>query len=400
MKKIEHGTQQDPQRQAKLWTPNFIFICLASFCNAMAFQSLIVSLPLYIQNLGGTTSISGLALATLTLSAVIIRPFAGLALDTYGRNLIFITGLLLFLLPSIIFIFMVPRSGLLILRFVQGFGWGISHTSVGTIASDIVPTIRLGEGMGTFNVSGAISFALAPLMTLAIIHQFSFRTLFVVISLLTVMSVIFAQVIKYPKFEPSIQKRKLELFSKEALQPALVVLFTGLSYSAILSFLALFTQEKGIVNPGLFFTFLGVTTIISRPLSGRLLDRLGQKGFDMVLIAGVPMMAIALWMVASTSAVWQLAVSGAMYGIGTGTIQSAMLAMCIKKLPTKRGLANAMYGTSLDLGVAIGSIIWGIVANLVGFQVMFRLTTIPVFLCLLVYFVLRPRLTSRPINER
>lgn len=398
-KLLTQQADDGPQKLPDLWTPNFVFICLASLCNGIAFQSLIISLPLYILKFGGSTNVAGLATATFMISAIIIRPFSGLALDTFGRKLIFAIGLILFLLPSIMYIFYVPIFVLLILRFIQGFGWGITHTSMGTIASDMVPTIRLGEGMGTFNVTSSITSTLSPAISLWLIHQSSFRTLFAVVSLFSVASIIFAQAIKYPKFEPHPQKRKLELFSKAALLPTLIVLLIALVWAAVLSFLVIFAQGKGIINPGLFFTFMGITTFILRPVSGKLLDRLWQRGFDLIIIIGVSAMVLSLWIVASTGTMWQLAFGGVICGVGFGMLQSSMLVMFINQLSGKPGLAIALFGTTLDVGVALGSIFWGIVANLVGYKMMFYSTTIPIILCLLVYFVLRPTINSRSFNE-
>lgn len=396
-KLLTQQADNGPQKLPDLWTKNFIFICLASLCNGIAFQSLLISLPLYVLKFGGSTNIAGLATAALMISAIIIRPFSGLALDIYGRKLIFALGIILFSLPSIMYIFYVPIFALLILRFIQGFGWGTTHTAMGTVASDIVPSIRLGEGMGTYNLANSISSVITPVISLWIIDQFSFRTLFVVVSLFSVASIILAQLIKYPKFEPHLQKRKLEFFSKAALLPALIVLFIGLVWSSILSFLVIFAQGKGIVNPGLFFTFMGITTFILRPVSGILLDRLWQRGFDLIIVIGVSSMVISLWLVASTGAMWQLVVAGALCGVGQGLILSAMLVMCINQLSDKHGLAIAIYGMTLDGGVAIGSIFWGIVANLIGYKMMFYSTSIPIILCLLVYFILRPTINSRQI---
>jgi len=375
----------------KLWTANFVFICLSSLFNMVAFHSLIVSLPLYIQEIGGSTSVVGMAIATLTVAAVLIRPFAGLALDKYGRKLIFVVGLILFLLPSVAFIFMVPFYVLMILRFIQGFGWGISHTAVSTVASDIVPPLRIGEGMGIFAVTVSISFAVAPLMSLWLINEFSFHTLFVVIALLTVIAIIFSQAVNYPKFESHPQRRMLELYSKDTLRPALVILLTGLANSSIISYLALFARDEGIGNPGLFFAFMAVTALLSRPASGKLVDNLGQWGFDLVILISIPMMAVSLWIVSSLDGtIWYLAVSGVFLGIGYGAIQSTTLAMCIKLLPDNRGSANAIHGTFLDIGIAVGSILWGVVAYYAGYEMMFRLTIIPVLLCLFIYFYRKP----------
>jgi MFS family permease len=124
-------------------------------------------------------------MAALTLAAVFSRPVAGWALDKYGRKLIYLGGLLVFLVPSILYIFMVPVTLLIVLRFIQGLGWGVANTSSWTVASDIVPPERLGEGMGFFSATLSISMAVAPAVALWLIAQYSFEALFLACSLLT-----------------------------------------------------------------------------------------------------------------------------------------------------------------------------------------------------------------------
>lgn len=378
------------EKLPKLWTPNFIFISLVGLCNSMAFQGLNVSLPVYINEIGGSPGMAGLAMAVLTAAAVVVRPLVGFALDKYGRKLIFVGGLLLFLLPSAAYILIVPFWALLMLRFIQGFGWGVTHTTASTVASDIVPPVRLGEGMGTYNVTGSISFALAPLMSLWIINQYSFRVLFIVIALLSVAALSFSQAVKYPLTESAPRESKTELFPPKVLRPVLVVLFIAIAHSSVLSFLALYARGKGISNPGLFFVSMGLATLFSRPLTGKLLDRLGHRGFDLAISMAIPMLAVSLGVIAFTGAAWHLVIGGLIFGLGSGMIQSSMLTMSIKLLPEQRGSANAVYGTFLDTGVAAGSALWGVVAGLFGYRIMFELAVVPVLLCLLIYFIGRP----------
>ncbi len=81
------------QIKPPLWTLNFIILCLSSVAVHSTFNMLNITLPIYIETFGGT-GIAGLHLATLTIGAVIIRPVAGWALDTYGRPLVYLSGLL------------------------------------------------------------------------------------------------------------------------------------------------------------------------------------------------------------------------------------------------------------------------------------------------------------------
>lgn len=83
---VLQNVTQTVESKPKLWNLNFVFICLSLLTVCLAFHSLIPTLPLYIQEHGGSKGMAGLAMAALTVSAIIIRPITGWALDRYGRR--------------------------------------------------------------------------------------------------------------------------------------------------------------------------------------------------------------------------------------------------------------------------------------------------------------------------
>ena len=381
---------QLPNTEQKLWTANFILICLSSLCAFVAFHSLLPTLPIYIESQGGSKGTAGLALAFLTVAAVTIRPFTGWALDNYGRKVILAFGLLTFLIPSLLYISMVGIIPLLFFRLIQGFGWGICNTAQGTVASDIIPHQRLGEGLGLFSLTISLSLAVSPAIGLWLVDTFSFQHLFITASLLIIFSMLLALNVKYPKPAAARTKTKLVFFERRALRPTLIILLMSLTYSSLISFLALFVRQKGMPTTGLFFMFMAITSIIGRPLSGGLVDRRGRRGYDIVVITGLISIILAMLVLARVSSSWHLVVSGTLFGIGFGFLQPTMQALCISSVPSdRRGAANATYWTGFDTGVAIGSIFWGIIANSYGYPTMFNLTIIPPLIALVIYFLKR-----------
>lgn len=198
MEKTSTVTQQPA---IPLLTLNFALICLSNLTLYMVFYGLNPTLPIYIEQFGGTTEIAGLALTSLTLAAIISRPVTGWCVDKYGRRLFLVIGLLLFLLPSLIFIWMIPVWWLILLRFVQGLGWGVGHTAVTNVALDVVPPQRMGEGMGYFTLFTSIAMALSPPIALWMISQYSFQSLFIVIALVIICTFIVTFFIRYPRVE-------------------------------------------------------------------------------------------------------------------------------------------------------------------------------------------------------
>jgi len=88
--------------------------------------------------------------------------------------------------------------------------------------------------------------AMAPAIGLWLVDRFSFQALFISSSLLTMVSLVLALIIKFPKHTVSKQPVKLVFMEKLALRPSVIILLTTITYSALLSFLTLFIQQKGI----------------------------------------------------------------------------------------------------------------------------------------------------------
>lgn len=378
---------QLPNIKQKLWTANFILMCFSNLTAFMSFHILLPTLPIYIQNHGGSKGTVGLALAFIMFGAIAARPFTGWALDNFNRKIILMLGLLTFLLPSLVYISMLSVIPLLIFRAIQGLGWGIGNTAHATVASDIIPRLRLGEGLGFFSLTISISLAMAPALGLWLVDNYSFTYLFFTCSGLASASLLLALMVKYPKTNPLPAKTKLVFIEMQALRPAVLALLLGLSYSSLVSFLALFARQKGMTTAGLFFTFLAIISVLSRPLGGRFIDMKGKRGYDFVISIGSIAIIICMVVLAQTSAPWYLVLGGILYGIGFGFLQPSLMALCINSVPADRkGAANATYWTAYDIGVALGSIVWGILSSSYGYSTMFLVNAIPPVIALFVYF--------------
>ena len=81
----------------KLWTKDFTLITMANLLMAVAFYFMVPILPVFlIDNFSATESQIGLVLSFYTIAALLIRPYAGYALDAMGRQSIYVVSLLLF----------------------------------------------------------------------------------------------------------------------------------------------------------------------------------------------------------------------------------------------------------------------------------------------------------------
>ncbi|MFA7468847.1 MAG: MFS transporter, partial [Desulfotomaculaceae bacterium] len=343
-------------QKVPLWTRDFILICLANLTIFLGFQMLLPTLPVYVKHLGGDEAMAGLVIGVFTISAVLIRPFVGMALDIYGRKVIYLVGLLIFLLSSLAYNWVPTVAMLLAIRFIHGFGWGAASTAGGTIATDVIPKQRLGEGMGYYGLATTLSMAVAPAAGLYIIDNASFTTLFVISAAFGLATFILGSLIHYEKIAGDGQRGTL--YERSALRPSLVMFFVTTTYGAVVSFIALYGAQRGIVNIGIFFTIYAVVLTLIRPVAGILVDR---RGFNVVVIPGIICIGVSMLVLSQAQTLPMFLLAGVIYGVGFGLVPPGMQAMAVKNVPpNRRGAANATFFSSFDLGIGIGATMWGV----------------------------------------
>ncbi|NLY70783.1 MAG: MFS transporter [Clostridiales bacterium] len=387
MLKEEALVERDAELLSKepLWTRDFILISIATLLIFLGFQMLLPVLPIYSVKLGGSDAWAGMVMGVFTVSAVIMRPIAGRLIDRQGRRGIFLLGLIVIILSVFAHNWAPTILILLILRFIHGFGWGASSTASSTIASDIIPKSRLGEGMGFFGLTGTFGMAIGPAYGLWLLKDYDFNTVFYISSGIVLVSIIIALPIKYPILETSLETEKKGIIEKTAMLPAIVMFFITMNYGSIVSFIALYAGQKRVENIGLFFTVYAAALLISRPYFGRLTDR---KGISSAVYPGIIFVILSMFLIYYANSLSTFLIAGFIYGIGFGAIQPALLAMSVRNVSySRRGAANATFYLGFDLGIGVGSVIWGIIADYFGYQTVYLLSIIPVIVVVLIYII-------------
>src|SRR5699024_5935669 len=133
------------------------------------------TIPLFIKELGGSDQMIGVVVGIFTFSALLLRPYAGHALETKGRKFIYMIGITFFFISVSVFGFVNSIFLLVVIRIIQGVGWGFATTASGTIATDLIPPKRRGEGMGFFGLSGNIALSFGPALGLFLVTFMSFQ---------------------------------------------------------------------------------------------------------------------------------------------------------------------------------------------------------------------------------
>lgn len=354
--------------KAALWNKNFVGATFLNLFIFLSFQMFPPALPVYVKSLGASDTVVGWVGGAIIIATLIMRPFAGVALDTWGRKKIFIAGMFIVLAMTVAYGLFPIVGVILMIRFIHGLGWGMASTGSTTIAADLIPKKRFGEGMAYFSLSGSLAMAVAPALALYMGMHYTvvIATIFMVIAIVLAFCIKYRDIPAKPQNAP---KQKFAPYEKAAVWPGAVMFMVNCSYGALVSFVAIYAHSRGIANIGMFFTIYAISILVTRPFFGKLVD---SKGFGAALVPGILAAIASMVLLGLATNLAMFLISGFLYGIAFGACQTSLQTMAVLNSPPNRvGAANATFFTGFDGGIGFGSILSGLLASWFTYSQMF-----------------------------
>ncbi|MEO2204160.1 MFS transporter [Paenibacillus pabuli] len=392
---------KDRSTQVKLWTTDFILLMLCNFLLFLQLHMIVSPLPSYVQERFHANAFEvSLFTCLFALSAIAARLYSAKALEKGLRNAMIYIGLSVALLATLGYYFAAGIAVLLLLRMIFGVGFGLSSTAFPTMASDIIPVKRMGEGMGYFGLSTSLAMSMGPIIGVTLLQGSGFVTLMLCTA--GVIVVIYplsysltrkkaarshagsAQASTGPVANVSGTREKIP-FNRKLILPSMLNCLLSITYGGLVGFIVLYGKEANLANPALFFLFNALAVLLVRPFAGRLYDSKGPKA---LLIPGAIFVAVGLIILSFATSMPILFVAAFIYGIGYGSMQSSLQTWMIQIVaPTQRGMANGMFLNTLDLGIAMGALLLGAIASMTSYTDMYRYSVIFMIVFLLIYLI-------------
>jgi predicted MFS family arabinose efflux permease len=324
-----------------------------------------------------------------------VRPFGGFSLDKFGRRTIFLLSLSLYTAFFCGYLIATTIATLLVLRFMQGLTWGVATIASSTIAVDIIPAEKRGEGIGYFGMSTTLGMSIGPVVGLFIGHHFGYTAMFISGIVVSIISLVCASFIKLPRLEIPVAVRfsLQNLFDRKAVLPSLNLLIIMSTYGGLMSFIALYGREIGIQNTSLFFLVFSIGIIISRFSAGKSFDKNGPLRILTIclclLIVGFPLLVIF-----KNAAGFYI--SAMIIGFGIGVVFPVFQAMVNNLADTaRRGAANSTLYTALDIGMGSGMVMMGYIAQYFSISATFLVSMVIIAFGLIIF-----RKTTEPYYSR
>lgn len=363
-----------------LWTPTFILVCTAQFFGSAQHALLQPAFPLYITSLGGTPFQVGLVLACFAVTSVVFRPLIGAWADSWSEAGVSMCGLALLSLAVLLcFIPLAPAT--MVANALRGLGWAAMSAAGYSMLARSAPAHRRGEASGYYSGVQASGTILLPAVALWLIAApfGGFNAVFVVAIVLAAIGSLTSAKLKRALPRKSANghaadigpwwKEILRVLDREIILASVLSFLSHVTFPALASFIVLYARDLRVDNLGWFFFVSGITSLLSRPLLGKVSDRVGR---GRALVACFILQTIALAGLALSTTLIALIVCGMLYMLGLAMASSTTLAIAMEQAaPERRGRAMGTFSIALPLSNGVGALICGSLVQWSGFVAMY-----------------------------
>ncbi|WP_287326000.1 MFS transporter [Okeania sp. SIO1F9] len=366
----------EPQNQRSLM---MLFIAGLLFWSSIA--TLLPTLPLYINFIGGTKQQIGLVMGCFAVGLLLSRFFLGPLADTRSRKLVLIVGTSVAAIAPLGYLLLKSFPLLMGVRAFHGIS--IAGVTIGysALVADLSPPGRRGELISYMSLAAPIGMGIGPAIGGFLAEASGYVALFILCSTLGVMSLLCGSFVREQNttvgknqtdLNPVLNELQQQKFwqilgSRRVLVPSFVMLMVGLVFGTKVTFLPLFIQESGIsLNAGLFYTVRAIASFIIRCFTGRASDRFGRGIFISGGLACSLLSMLTLWTANSSNTILLAAILG---GTSSGLVLPMMITLITDRcLPSQRGKFFSLCIGGFDLGLALAGPCFGLVAEQFSFS--------------------------------
>ena len=341
-----------------------------------AFYASIPIIPLYCEEIGITGSKVGIVLTAMSVATILFRPVAGYLLDNFNRYRVYLIFLALFCLSFPAFLAFPVFGALIVVRLYMGAVYSVCGSATMTLAGDVLPAAKVTQGISRFAFTVSIGMALGPFVGLQVQENLSSRASFLTIFGIAVAALVCVSLcrIKYPKVQRGRFSLKESIYAP-ALPFMFNMMFLMIPYGAVIAYSSILAQEKGL-TPWLpyFYIFLVAGMLVSKLSTQKRIDAGNHRALVCASLV-VLILTMASYLFLSTGV--HLLAAGFFFGVGYGILQPLFQAFVTGTTPPpQRGVANATYMLSYDVGIGLGSLLMGFLQQPVGLTTGFALTAV------------------------
>ena len=350
----------------------------------------------YAKELGASSAFAGIIGGIMSLAAMFLRPVAGNLTDKFSKyRLSFIGGVLIFI-GVMGYVLTLSSGWLLLFRLINGTGYVLCTVCMTTWLAFLVPRQHVGEAMGFYGLMNALAMALAPAVSINIYQKIGYRTSLLasaVSALLMIVAIQFVGDHALPKKRVRTQKKSFKIIQFNVLPVAILTTLFAIPYFVTQADIVTYVEQKHLtVAVGSYFLIYAVVLLIIRVGLKRYFDTVR---FGVWFWLSLVSTAAYIILLAIMNNDWQMALAAALMASGYGIIYSVLQSTALLLAPIEeQGLASATFYLGLDIAMAFGPMISGVIDSALPIEWFYPVELVLVPLILVVYFIWRKRLNG------
>jgi len=318
-------------------------------------------LALFAESLGASPERIGVIVSVSTLTGVFLKLPSGALSDIYGRRMLLRIGVVAFGVPPFFYPFISDLNVLTLLRLFHGLATAIFAPSALATVAELYRE-RRGAALGTYTACTQSGALLGPFIGGYLAFAAGFSSAFVTAALFGCIAIVLFFSLHLSPPPPRVHEKGLASVWAEMWKGFSIV---ARNRKVLMAFLPLYGVSVGLHagEVGLLFTVQSLTSFLSKPIMGRVSDRLGRQPLIMLGLLICAVTFVAIPHVASFAV---LLILSAGFGFGEAVVTSSSSAFVADSSEFKTlGAGMGMQGTIGDIGHASGPLLAGVlIANM------------------------------------
>lgn len=329
-------------------------------------------LPIYAETFNVNYTLIGLAVAAFGIGRIFLDLPSGFFAKKYRKKILMMIGLIFVSFSSLLAYFAPNYWVLLLARFIEGVGSAIYVTTATVYLALVARPERRGRLMSIYSGFLLLGTIFGPSFGGIIASNYGIRAPFLIYAILTALGIIPTLILSRIG-NPNKENFKLIDITHDAwnslrnrnfilILPAIFTLFfirTGIR-STLVPLHGEINLQLSTIDVGLLLTLAGITTAATMVPMGNISDRIGRRNpLIFSLFLTIP---VILW-IPFTEDIISFAMCLALYGALIGLSGPIAAYVTDVSPPDQVEIYMGMYRTVGDLGVIIGPILMGYVAD-------------------------------------
>jgi predicted MFS family arabinose efflux permease len=324
------------------------------------FYALLIPVPRYLVAAGLSDWQVGLVLGAFGAASLIGRPLAGVAVDRFGARRVMLFGAGALAVGAFAFPVTTSVAALFALRVLQAAGY-VAFTTAGTalVVALVAPAER-GRRLAVYGAAANVAISLTP----AVVGQLlEVAPLVAGLAVSGVLALVGAALAARLPTASTVAPAVVWAIPRRLWPSMAAAGLFGAAFAAFFQFAPILAERRVGASAGLLYAVYGVAIIATRVFGGRLVDRLDV---GRVVALAAALIALGHALIAASASAAPLLVAPVLVATGSGLFHPALLAHHAALLPEAPGRASAAFYVAFDLGIGLGSWLFGVALELAG----------------------------------